>query len=578
MIDPKRILRILTILAVLTVFLAAGGGGALADRNAKAVYSDGDMVSTSSGEATRVGVEVLKAGGNAIDAAVAVSFALAVTHPSAGNIGGGGFLLFRDDSGENHFIDFREKAPAGATEDFFLDIEGNPIEGMSRSGHNSVGVPGTVAGIYLAWERFGSMPWKALIDPAVRLAEEGFTVDGDLAASLLCLKEYRKDFPLLDGLIMHEGRYVRENDTLSQPQLARTLGLIARDGPDAFYRGKIAAMIVREMEAGGGSITAQDLREYKAVMREPVVGSYRGHIIISAPPPSSGGIVLIEILNILEGFDLGSMEYLSDRSVHLIVEAEKFAYRDRACYLGDPDFVEIPIARLLSKGYARSMRDKITASSTDSRSIGQSRCPPGKESEETTHYSIIDRSGNAVAVTTTLNSPYGSKVVVKGAGFLLNNEMDDFSIKPGAPNIYGLTGGKANAIAPGKRMLSSMTPTIVLRDDRPFLILGSPGGSTIITTVAQLITDIIDFCLSPEEAIASGRYHHQWIPDIVYCEKGVFSSDVAGRLMKRGHKLKERSSIGDAQLIMIQDGRVCGVSDPRHAGTSAGSKSERTRE
>ncbi|MBU8923089.1 MAG: gamma-glutamyltransferase [Bacteroidales bacterium] len=531
--------------------------------------SSAGMVSTACSEATSVGVAILEKGGNAIDAAVATGFALAVTFPSAGNIGGGGFLLARMDSGTVFFIDFREKAPMAASENMYLDRAGDVIKGMSTTGHRACGVPGTVAGLYMAWEKYGTLEWEELIEPSIRLAEKGFTIDYHLARSLRKLMKYDSEYPGVKKFYRESGRPMVPEDTLVQPELARVLKLIAQDGPEAFYQGWVARLIVREMERGGGLIKMDDLNEYRAVFREPVIGSYRGHIVISAPPPSSGGIVLLEILNILEGFDMQENDRVKADVEHLLIEAERRAYRDRAQFLGDPDFIDMPLGRLLSREYADRLRNSIGESATPSSSLGKA-LPGSHESEETTHYSIADGEGNVVAVTTTLNSAYGSKVVVEGAGFLMNNEMDDFSSKPGVPNIYGLVGGKANSIEPGKRMLSSMTPTIVLRDEKPLLVLGSPGGSTIITTVTRIIVNIIDLCMSPQEAVSDGRIHHQWMPDKVYYEKGMVDRSVIEGLKSRGHIIKERAPIGDAQVIMIQEKEMYGVSDPRRGGSSRG--------
>lgn len=527
------------------------------------------MVSTACPEATAVGVSVLESGGNAVDAAVATGFALAVTYPAAGNIGGGGFLLARLTDGKITFVDFREKAPSAASETMYLDERGEVIEGASTLGHRSAGVPGTVAGLYKAWKLHGSMSWEKLLAPAIRLAGEGFPINYELALSLRKLMKYDAQYPALKMFYRENGRPLVPEDVLIQPQLAMTLTMISSKGPDSFYRGRIASLIVQEMRRGGGLITLEDLRDYRALVREPLAGTYRGFDIVSAPPPSSGGVILLEILNILEGFDLGGEEPLSGRVVHWMVEAEKRAYRDRALYLGDPDFTDVPVSRLTSKNYAEKMRAGIGDSATPSARLGAAVLSD-PESEETTHYSIVDSAGNAVAVTVTLNSSYGSKVIVGGAGFLLNNEMDDFSIKPGEPNIYGLTGGKANSVQARKRMLSSMTPTIVLKEGRPVLVLGTPGGSTIITTVAQIIVDIVDFCMSPSDAVSTARFHHQWLPDLIYYEKDAFPRALLEELGRRGHILEARESIGDAQVIMIRQEETCGVSDPRGGGRSIG--------
>ncbi|MBN1163083.1 MAG: gamma-glutamyltransferase [Candidatus Krumholzibacteriota bacterium] len=527
------------------------------------------MVSTACPEATAVGAKVLERGGNAVDAAIAVGFALAVTYPTAGNIGGGGFFLVRTKEGETNFIDFREKAPLGASEKMYLDRWGKVVPQSSTLGHRAVGVPGTVSGLYKAYSLYATLSWEELVAPAIDLAEKGFPVNQELARSLRKLRKYMEEYPGLKKFQRPDGKPFLAENIFYQPQLAATLSRIAAGGPAEFYSGETARLIAREMEKGGGLITLDDLKRYRSVFREPVSGSYRGNQIISAPPPSSGGTVLLEILNILEGYEFSGQEFFSAPVVHRMIEAEKIAYADRARYLGDPDFIDIPVERLISKDYAARCRSAIGESAAPVKNItdGDSQPP---ESEETTHYSIIDSLGNAVAATITLNGAYGSKVVVEGAGFLLNNEMDDFSVKPGVQNIYGLVGGKANAIAPGKRMLSSMTPTMVLREGRIFLIAGTPGGSTIITTVAQMIVDIIDFNLNPQEAVAAPRFHNQWIPDLVYHEKEAFSPPLRADLERRGHKLKERSDIGDVQLILVNERGYYGVSDPRGGGRSRG--------
>ena len=528
------------------------------------------MVVTACPHASVVGRSILEKGGNAIDAAVAVGFALAVTFPAAGNIGGGGFMLVRTSSGENCCIDFREQAPGAAHGDMYLDERGEVVPGLSTLGHGAAGVPGTVAGLYRAHQLYGSMPWRELIAPAIILAREGFAVDRKLAASLERLQQYHDRFPALGVFMAAGGTSLQAGDTLRQPDLARTLGRIAEEGPGDFYGGETADLIVREMSAGNGLITHQDLASYRVVLREPVAGSYRGCEIISAPPPSSGGAVLLQILNILEGFPVHDLVFHSERHIHFMAEAEKRAYADRARYMGDPDFIDIPVSDLISKEYADYARTTIGDLATPAARLGGGGLERF-EHGETTHYSILDRFGNAVATTTTLNGSFGCKVVVQGGGFLMNNEMDDFSIKPGVPNMYELTGGRANAIEPGKRMLSSMTPTVVLKEGTVFLILGTPGGSTIITTVAQVIINIVDFGMHPEDAVGAPRFHHQWLPDRIGYEPGAFAEQLVERLGVRGHECEERTGfIGDLQLILVNDTGMCGVADPRGGGTAEG--------
>jgi gamma-glutamyltranspeptidase/glutathione hydrolase len=499
------------------------------------------MVVSSDSLATQVGVEILKKGGNAVDAAVAVGFALAVTYPQAGNIGGGGFMVIRMANGETVTIDFREKAPMKASENMFLDGNGNFVPEKSQVGHLSVGVPGSVAGLLLALEKYGTMSRREVLEPAIELAEKGFIVNEGLANAFKNAFEHFKKFPSTMRYFSKNGQPYSAGDRLIQKDLAKVLKLIRDKGRDGFYKGKVADLIVEEMKRGGGLITYEDLENYQPVLRKPVVGNYRGYEIISMGPPSSGGVCLIELLNILENFDLKKYGFGSSYTIHYLVEAMKRVYADRAEYLGDPDFVQIPLDKLLSKEYAKELASEIdtfyaTPSSRIIRSVS-----PTSEGVHTTHYSVVDRWGNVVAVTTTINSYFGSMVAVDGAGFFLNNEMDDFSAKPGAPNQFGLLGSKANSIQPGKRMLSSMTPTIVLKNGKPFLVLGSPGGSTIITSVLQVILNVVDFGMNIQEAVDSPRIHHQWYPDQIFFERRGLPRDVIENLERRGHKLVERA-------------------------------------
>ncbi len=569
--NPRRAILTAAI-CLLTLAQAAGRGGGAAEIPGGKGYSgpcsESGVVVSASPEATRVGVSILEKGGNAVDAAVAVGFVLAVTYPRAGNIGGGGFMLVREPEEKAVFIDFRETAPNAAFEKMYLDEKGEVIEGASTLGHSACGVPGSVAGLWKVYSLYGTLSWKELLEPAVKLAGEGFILSGQMAESLEDLLEYADEYPGLAKFSSEKGKPLARGEKLVQPLLAETLNRVAEYGRDGFYEGKTARLIAEEMKRGEGLISVDDLREYRAVVRKPLEGDYRGYHIISAPPPSSGGTVLLEILNILEGYDLGKMGFMSVDAVHLMVEAEKRAYHDRALYMGDSDFVKVPLGRLISKKYASRLRSSISFFASGAGDIGKP--VPQLEKEETTHYSIIDRFGMAVSTTTTLNGSYGSKVVVGGAGFLLNNEMDDFSIKPGYPNMYGLVGGEANAIEPGKRMLSSMTPTIITRNGKVKMILGTPGGSTIITSVAQILIDIIDFKLAPRDAVAASRYHHQYLPDVVFHESGAFSAELMKGLVKRGHSLRARSAIGDVQLIFTSGLSACGFSDPRNEGLAAG--------
>ncbi|CUU05166.1 gamma-glutamyltransferase 1 . Threonine peptidase. MEROPS family T03 [Candidatus Thermokryptus mobilis] len=530
------------------------------------------MVVSSDSLATRVGVEILKKGGNAVDAAVAVGFALAVTYPQAGNIGGGGFMVIRMANGETITIDFREKAPMKASEDMFLDENGNFVPERSQIGHLSVGVPGSVAGLLLALEKYGTMSRKEVLKPAIKLAEKGFIVNEGLANAFKNAFEHFKKFPSTMKYFSKNGQPYKAGDRLVQKDLAKVLKLIRDKGRDGFYKGRVADLIVEEMKRGGGLITYEDLENYQPVLRKPVVGNYRGYEIISMGPPSSGGVCLIELLNILENFDLKKYGFGSSYTIHYLVEAMRRVYADRAEYLGDPDFVQIPLDKLLSKEYAKELASEIdtffaTPSSRIIRSVS-----PTSEGVHTTHYSVVDRWGNVVAVTTTINSYFGSMVAVDGAGFFLNNEMDDFSAKPGAPNQFGLLGSKANSIQPGKRMLSSMTPTIVLKNGKPFLVLGSPGGSTIITSVLQVILNVIDFGMNIQEAVDSPRIHHQWYPDQIFFERRGLPRDVIENLEKRGHKLVERDGYqGEVQAILIDENGVkYGAVDPRGYGLAMG--------
>jgi len=530
------------------------------------------MVVSSDSLATRVGVEILKKGGNAVDAAVAVGFALAVTYPQAGNIGGGGFMVIRMANGETITIDFREKAPMKASEDMFLDENGNFVPERSQIGHLSVGVPGSVAGLLLALEKYGTMSRKEVLKPAIKLAEKGFIVNEGLANAFKNAFEHFKKFPSTMKYFSKNGQPYKAGDRLVQKDLAKVLKLIRDKGRDGFYKGRVADLIVEEMKRGGGLITYEDLENYQPVLRKPVVGNYRGYEIISMGPPSSGGVCLIELLNILENFDLKKYGFGSSYTIHYLVEAMRRVYADRAEYLGDPDFVQIPLDKLLSKEYAKELASEIdtffaTPSSRIIRSVS-----PISEGVHTTHYSVVDRWGNVVAVTTTINSYFGSMVAVDGAGFFLNNEMDDFSAKPGAPNQFGLLGSKANSIQPGKRMLSSMTPTIVLKNGKPFLVLGSPGGSTIITSVLQVILNVIDFGMNIQEAVDSPRIHHQWYPDQIFFERRGLPRDVIENLEKRGHKLVERDGYqGEVQAILIDENGVkYGAVDPRGYGLAMG--------
>jgi len=523
------------------------------------------MVASVDALATQAGVDVLKRGGNAVDAAIAVGYALAVTHPQAGNLGGGGFMLIRTASGHATAIDFREMAPIKASRDMFLDAQGNADGKKSLTSHLASGVPGTVAGFALANKEYGTLPLAQLIAPAIRLAEKGIVVNEALADDL---KVYGKEV-----LITHpnskavfykaDGQPYARGEKLVQHNLARSLRLIATQGPDAFYKGEIASEIAAEMAANGGLIGKADLANYKAVERKPISGTYRGYEVFSMPPPSSGGIHIVEILNILENFDLAKMGFGSADAMQVMAEAEKHAYADRSEYLGDPDFVKVPWQALTSKAYAKSLAQQIDVN----KALPSTEIKPGKlapyESNQTTHFSVVDKQGNAVAVTYTLNTYFGSGIVAGKSGILLNNEMDDVSAKPGTPNIYGLVGGEANAVQPYKRPLSSMSPTIVAKDGKTWLVTGSPGGSRIITTVLQMVVNSIDFGMNVAEATNAPRFHHQWLPDQLRVEKG-FSPDTLKLLEAKGQHVKVLPAMGSTQSIMIgPDGTLYGASDPR---------------
>ena len=519
-----------------------------------------------------VALQVLKDGGNAVDASVALAFTLAVTYPNAGNLGGGGFMMYRNAVNQVYALDYREKAPLAASENMYLDSTGNVIEKASTLGYKAAGVPGTVAGLWEAHQKFGRLKWSRLLAPAIRLAEEGFIVDNFQAEALKSATEDFNIFPSSKRIFTKNGMPYNAGERLIQKDLAETLKRISAGGAHGFYSGKTAQRIALDMQRNGGLITEEDLRQYKPVWREPVKGTYRGYTIYSMPPPSSGGIVLTEILNTLELFEIHKMDLNSSPLIHLWVEVERQAYADRAQWLGDPDFVQNPLAHLTSKEYAQNIKQNLSylkAGCSDNTKIPDLN---GNESDQTTHFSIVDHWGNAVSNTFTLNGNYGSRVVAEGTGVLLNNEMDDFSIKQGFPNSYGLVGSQANAVAAGKRMLSSMTPTILTKNDSLFMVIGGPGGSKIITTVSQVISNVIDHKLNIRQAIENPRFHHQWKPDIIFLEEGRFSTDTRNKLEKDGYKLEYKVYMGYAQgiLIDLKTETYTGWSDPRSDGKAAG--------
>lgn len=528
------------------------------------VYGKNGMVASEQGLATQVGLDILKQGGNAIDAAVAVGFALAVVLPNAGNIGGGGFMVLHDDkTGKDVAIDFREIAPAKASRDMYLDNQGNVIDGKSLFTHDASGVPGTVAGMEYALKKWGTMPLSKVLEPAIKLADKGFIVSDVLAQTLKEEKSTLGKWSSSKAIFFKNGEPLKSGDLLVQKDLAKSLRLIAKQGAKAFYQGEIATKIAKEMQSHGGTMTLEDLKAYKVVERQPIIGDYRGYKVVTMPPPSSGGVHLIEILNMLEHYPIKEDGVNSAKNIHHMAESMKLAYADRSEYLGDPDFVKIPVTGLTSKAYANERVKTID----DNKARLSSTIKPGKpqpyESDQTTHFSVMDKAGNAVAVTYTLNLNFGSGIVAEGTGILLNNEMDDFSVKPGVPNAFGLVGGTANAIEAKKRPLSSMTPTIVMKNNKPWLVTGSPGGARIITTVLQSVVNTIDHEMNPAEAIITPRVHHQWLPDELRVEEGI-SPDTIKLLQDKGHKVVTKAPMGRIQIIQADDSGFYGYSDPRN--------------
>ncbi|KAA1174008.1 gamma-glutamyltransferase [Marinobacter salinexigens] len=529
------------------------------------------MVATSHTLATTVALEVLKNGGNAVDAAVTAGFALAVTQPRSGNIGGGGFMLIAPGDGSDpEAIDYRETAPAAATEAMFQDQEGNVVKDRSRFTHLAAGVPGTVAGLALALERHGTISLEQALIPAIRLAQDGFIVPQRFTDGLEQARERLTRWPAtLETFYKKDGSAWKPGERFRQPELAETLRRIVDDGVKGFYEGKTAELIADEMERHGGLITLDDLKNYTPQVRKPVHGNYRGYDIYSMSPPSSGGTHIVQILNILEGYPIGESGHNSAKTIHLMAEAMKLAYADRSEYLGDTDYVDVPLKGLTSKVYADKLRSRINPDKATPASKIKPGQPAPYESNETTHFSVVDQWGNAVSNTYTINFSYGSGITVKGAGFLLNNEMDDFSAKPGVPNTYGLIGGAANKVEPGKRMLSSMSPTIVRKDGKNVLVTGSPGGSRIITTTLQVIMNVIDHGMNIQTSVSSPRIHHQWLPDEIRIEQGI-SPDTIQLLESRGHKVVTNSAMGAIQSIMVgEDGTLYGGADPRRSTSSA---------
>ena len=576
-------------LAMLAVLVVSRGAFA---EGLRPVHAKQAMVVSVHQEASRVGAEIMRQGGNAVDAAVATGFALAVVHPAAGNIGGGGFMLLRLASGETHFLDYREKAPKAATRNMYLDAKGEVIANASQVGYKAVAVPGSVAGLVYAELHWGKLGLRAVMRPAIQLARQGVRVTQAEARSMHYEEDRRTqqdvELALLGDakrIFQRDGKYYEPGEMFYQPKLARTLRRIAAK-PDDFYKGELARELAAEVQRGGGLITTEDLAQYEVKERQPIRGSYRGYEIISAPPPSSGGVTMIEALNILEGYDLSKLGNRSADSIHLTAEAFRRAFYDRAEFLGDPDFNSLPVPQLIDKKYASAWRDSLDPlRAADSKALrrpsgfGELDRPAamlhpytGRERENTTHYSVVDPQGNAVAVTTTLNDGFGSRVTSGKLGFLLNDEMDDFTSKPGVPNGYGLLQSEANAIGPGKRPLSAMAPTIVLKDNKLFLVLGSPGGPRIISTVANILMGVIDYGLDIQQAVNAPRFHHQWEPDVIFVEGIGISPDTIKLLEARGHRIRVQRYWSDGECIAIdpRTGELLGASDGRNGGKAVG--------
>lgn len=561
-----RVLRILLLLSVPAVYGCSTVPRQPVDHPTTSAVG---MVVSDDALASEAGAEILHQGGNAVDAAVATAFVLAVTYPEAGNLGGGGFLLARFASGETAALDFREKAPLAATRTMYLDSAGKPTE-ESLVGHRAAGVPGSVGGLWESHSRYGRLPWSNVLTPALRLAREGFAVNGRFARTLRSDSSRLGRFEATRRLFFDGGNTLAEGSRWRNPDLARTLERIEAHGPDGFYAGPTADSIVAEMRRGGGIITHDDLASYRPVWRQPVEFTYRGHPLVSMPPPSSGGVTLALLCNILSGYDLRTLGWNSAPASHIVAEAMRRAFAVRNAYLGDPDMVRIPVDSLLSPSFAESERNGISPrQATPSSQVEFHPTAVSPEGNHTTHCSVVDAAGNAVALTTTLNSLYGNGVVVGGAGFLLNNEMDDFTVLPGTPNMFGLVQGEANAIAPGKRVLSSMTPTIVCGPDgSPVIVTGARGGPLIITAVFQVLSNLLDHGMDLPAAITAPRFHHQHLPDLLEWEGNAFSADVAGELERMGYLLHRSRSLGSAPTLLRRNGLWYGMPDPRTGGAA----------
>lgn len=552
------------------------------DPNVKPFFSDREGVTAENGmvasahpDASKVGAAIMKLGGNAVDAAIATHFALAVVHPFAGNLGGGGFAIVRTADGKAHALDFREKAPLKAHRDMYLDEAGNVIQGLSTLGHLASGVPGSVDGMEELHKKFGTLLWQTLLQPAIDLAEKGVVLTEREAMGM---NSYKKTFQQVNGdntpyFMKADGSEWKTGELFQQPDLGKTLRTIQTKGRDGFYSGEVANQLVAEMEKGGGIITYDDLKKYKSAWRTPLMGSYKKEYnIISMPPSSSGGVALLQLMRLVEPYPIGKWGWHSDSATQVMIEAERRVYADRAKWLGDEDFVKVPTQQLINRDYlAKRWADFSFEKATDSKAIDGGNVP-GYESDETTHYSVVDKTGNAVSITTTLNGAFGSKVVVTGGGFLMNNEMDDFSVKAGVPNMFGLIGNKANEIQPEKRMLSSMTPTIVEKNGKFLMAVGTPGGSTIITSVFQTIINVIEHKMSMQQAVNALKFHHQWLPDRIVYEQGAFTSKTLETLVNKGFKMEAmKGTLGRMDCVMtLSSGWLVGASDPRSDNTSVG--------